>query len=147
MEAEAAVADEADTAVESFEAAVVEAEADGGEDAGAVAADRWGELDERFEFRPRCPGKPRVEVRLRQSRIVKLVEQSELFLEQEGAEHRLVRLLDLGEQRELRDGLLGRRLEQRPAGSLDPFALGGVGAFVGVPLVAADLVDGAARGG
>jgi hypothetical protein len=41
------VADEADAAVEAFEAAVGEAEADGGEDAGAVAADRAGELDER----------------------------------------------------------------------------------------------------
>jgi len=49
VEAEAAVADEADAAVESFEAAVVQSESDGGEDAGAVAADRAGELDERFE--------------------------------------------------------------------------------------------------
>jgi hypothetical protein len=37
VEAEAAVADEADAAVESFKAAVGEAEADRGEDAGA----RW----------------------------------------------------------------------------------------------------------
>jgi hypothetical protein len=50
VEAEAAVADQADAAVESFEAAVVEAEADGGEDAFAVAADRAGELDERVEL-------------------------------------------------------------------------------------------------
>ena len=62
MEAEAAVADQADAAVESFEAAVVEAEADGGEDAFAVAADRAGELDERVELRARCPGEPGVEV-------------------------------------------------------------------------------------
>ncbi len=46
MEAEAAVADEADAAVEAFGAAVVEAEADGVEDPVAVAADRAGELDE-----------------------------------------------------------------------------------------------------
>ena len=49
MQSEAAVADQADAAVEVFEASVVEGEADGGEDAGAVAADRSGEFDERFE--------------------------------------------------------------------------------------------------
>jgi hypothetical protein len=46
------MADEADAAVEAFEAAVVESEADRGEDAGAVAADGARELDERFELRP-----------------------------------------------------------------------------------------------
>jgi hypothetical protein len=69
VEAEAAVADEADAAVESFEAAVGEAEADRGEDAGAVAADRSGELDERFEARSGCPCKPGVEVRGRERGI------------------------------------------------------------------------------
>ncbi len=39
MEAEAAVADQPDAAVEALETAVGEPEADGGEDAGAVAAD------------------------------------------------------------------------------------------------------------
>jgi hypothetical protein len=47
VKAEAAVADEADAAVEALEAPVGQAEADGGEDAGAVAADRARELDER----------------------------------------------------------------------------------------------------
>ena len=45
VEAEAAVADEADAAVEALEATVPESEADGGEDAIAVAADRAGELE------------------------------------------------------------------------------------------------------
>jgi len=49
LEAEAAVADEPDAAVEPFEAPVEQSEADRGEDASAVAADRPGELDERFE--------------------------------------------------------------------------------------------------
>jgi hypothetical protein len=49
VEAVAAVADQADAAVDAFEASVVESEADCGEDAGAMAADRAGELDERFE--------------------------------------------------------------------------------------------------
>jgi hypothetical protein len=48
--------------LESFEAPVVEAESDRGEDAFAVAADRAGELDERVELRARCPGEPGVEV-------------------------------------------------------------------------------------
>jgi hypothetical protein len=41
------VADEPDAAVEAFESAVGEAEADRGEDAVAVAADRACELEER----------------------------------------------------------------------------------------------------
>jgi hypothetical protein len=49
VEAEAAVADEADAAVEAFEAAVGESEADRGDDPVAVATDRAGEPDERFE--------------------------------------------------------------------------------------------------
>ena len=66
VEAEAAVADQADAAVEALEAAVVEAEPDRGEDAGAVAADRAGELDERLEPGAGCPGEPGGEVRGRE---------------------------------------------------------------------------------
>ena len=73
--------------------------------------------------------------------ILELVEDAELFLEQERAVEPLVGLLDFAELCELVDGLLLRRLEQRPAGALDPLAGRGVGAFVRVPLVAADLVD------
>jgi len=43
------------------------------------------------------PGQPRVEVRGREAWIVELVEQPELFFEQEGAVERLVGLLDLAE--------------------------------------------------
>ena len=46
MEAEAAVADEADAAVEALEAAVGEPESDGGEDPFAVAADGARKPDE-----------------------------------------------------------------------------------------------------
>jgi hypothetical protein len=46
--AEGAVADQADLAVEAFEAAVGEAEADGGEDAGAVRAQGAGEATNGF---------------------------------------------------------------------------------------------------
>src|SRR3954452_11489492 len=63
VEAEAAVADQADAAVEALEAAVGEPEADGGEDAGAVATDRARELDERDQPRPRRPGEPAIQVR------------------------------------------------------------------------------------
>ncbi len=62
VEAEAAVADEADAAVEAFEASVGEAEADRGEDALSVAADRAGELDERSELRARGRREPGGEV-------------------------------------------------------------------------------------
>src|SRR6266496_1795452 len=50
VEAVAAVADQAHFRVEAFEAAVGEAEADGGEDAVSVLAERAGELDERFQL-------------------------------------------------------------------------------------------------
>jgi hypothetical protein len=73
--------------------------------------------------------------------IVKLVEDPQFLFEQERAEHGLVGVGDFAEQRELRDALLVWRLQQRPAGALDPATLGCVRAFVGVPLVAADLVD------
>ena len=46
MEAEGAVADQADLGVEAFEAAVGEAEADGGKDAVAVLAQGAGEAHE-----------------------------------------------------------------------------------------------------
>jgi len=49
VEPERSVADQADAAVEAFEAAVVEAETDRVEDPGLVSADRSGELDERLE--------------------------------------------------------------------------------------------------
>jgi hypothetical protein len=114
------VADEADLAVEALEAAVGEAEADGGEDAVAVGAQGAGQGDERGEPGSGCPGQPGVEVRGRQRGAVEVVEQPELFAQQEGAVEALVGVLDVAEGGELSDGLALGRLEQRPAGVLDP---------------------------
>jgi len=72
-----------------------------------------------------------------------VVEQAQLFAQQEGAVELAVGLLDLVERGELADPLAFGRLEQRPAGALDPAAGRGVGALVEVPFVAADLVGGA----
>jgi hypothetical protein len=71
------VADESDAAVEAFEAAVAEAESDRVEDAGAVAADRARELDERLESRSGCPGQPGVQMRQRERSIVDQVRRDE----------------------------------------------------------------------
>src|SRR5215213_7915464 len=57
-----------------------------------------------------------------------------------GAVERAVGLLDFPEGGELSDRLSFGRFEQRPAGALDPAPGRGMGAFVGVPFVAADLV-------
>jgi hypothetical protein len=51
VEAVAAVADEPDLGVLSFEPCVTESETDGGEDPVSVLADRAGEVDERLELR------------------------------------------------------------------------------------------------
>jgi hypothetical protein len=60
-----------------------------------------------------------------------------------GAVEAAVLALDLGERGDLADALVLGRLQERPAVALDPAAPGRVGAFMGVPFVAADLVDGA----
>jgi hypothetical protein len=73
------------------------------------------------------------------------IEQPQLLLEQEGAVERPVGLLDLCQQRELLGVLLVGRLQQRPAGALDPLAGRGVRALVGVPLIAAYLIHGTLR--
>jgi hypothetical protein len=69
VEAEGAVADQSDLGVEAFEAAVGEAEADRGEDAVAVGAERAREPDERSQARAAGPGQPGVEVVGRQRRV------------------------------------------------------------------------------
>src|ERR671910_1362571 len=84
-------------------------------------------------------------MRWRQARVVEVVEQPQLFAQQEGAVERAVGLLDLIQRRELADRLALGGLQKRPAGALDPAAGRGVRALVGVPLVAADLVGRAAR--
>ena len=50
MESVAAVGEQPDFVVQAFEAGVGQAEADGGEDAVAVAAQGAGEFDEGFEL-------------------------------------------------------------------------------------------------
>ena len=62
MEAKGAVADEPDAAVEALEAAVGQAEADGGEDAVAVRFEGAGEADEWAQARARGPREPGIEV-------------------------------------------------------------------------------------
>jgi len=88
VEAEGAVAGQADLRVEAFEAAVGEPEADGGEDALAVAADRPRELDERPQLRATRPGEPGGEVLGCGARVLEVVERPQLLLEQEGARAR-----------------------------------------------------------
>ena len=140
MEAEAAVADEPDAAVEAFKASVVEAESDRVENPVAVAADCSGELDEWLEPGSGGPGQPGVEVRRGERGILELVEQPQFLFEQERAVQRPVGLLDFAELGQLVDRLLIGGLQQRPAGALDPLARLGVGALVGVSFVAADLI-------
>ena len=142
MKAEAAVVDQPDLAVEALQAAVGQAEADGGEDAVAVGPESAGERDERSESGARGPGQPGVQMRRRQARVGQLVEQPQLFAQQEGAVEPLVSPADLVQGGELADGLALGRLEQRPAGALDPAAGRRVRALMGVSLVAADLVGG-----
>ena len=84
-------------------------------------------------------------MRWRERGVGQVVEQPELFAQQERAVERAVGLLDLVERGELADRLALGRLEQRPAGALDPATGRGVRALVGVPLVAADLVGRAGR--
>ena len=143
MDAEGAVADEADLGVEAFEAAVGQAEADGSEDAVAVLTQGADGADERLEPGARGPGQPGVEVRRRECGVGQVVAQSQLLAQQEGAVEALVGLLDLPWRGELADGLVLGGLEQRPAGALDPAACRRVAAVVTVPFVAADLIGGA----
>src|SRR3954468_18740765 len=70
--------------------AVGEAEADGGEDAVRVAADRAREPNERDEPGAGRPGEPGVEVGRREPWVVELVEQPQLLFDEEGAVERLV---------------------------------------------------------
>ena len=81
-------------------------------------------------------------MRWRERWTLELVGQPELLLEQERTVEGAVGLLYFGEQLELLGFLFGGRLQQRPAGALDPSSLGCVGALVSVPLITADLVDG-----
>ena len=111
MKSEAAVADESDAAVEAFEAAVGQVEADGGEDAGAVAAQGARGLDERRELGARGPAQPGVEVRGREGGVLEVVEQPQLVVEQERSVEAAVAGVDLAEGAELVQALAVGRLE------------------------------------
>ena len=132
------MADQADLGVEALEAAVAEAEPDGGEDAVAVRCSvrAWrtnGRSRERVAQAgqaSRCSGA--------RGWVVEVVEQPELLAQQERAVEATVGALYLGERGEVADGLAGGRFEQRPAGALDPAAGLGVRAVMGVSFVAAD---------
>ena len=111
-----------------------------------MAADGAGELDERLEPGSRRPGQPGVEVRGRERRVVEVVEQPELLLEQERAVERLVGLLDLARAcASWSIVCFAGALSSDQRVPLIHLPVGGVGALVGVPLVAADLVDRALR--
>src|SRR5215211_8063024 len=75
VKAVAAVADQADLGVQALEAAVGEAEADGGEDAVAVLAQGAGEADERLQPRPGGPAQPGLEVGRGECWVGQVVEQ------------------------------------------------------------------------
>jgi hypothetical protein len=91
--------------------------------------------DERLELRAAGPCQPGVEVLGRERGILEVVEQPQLLAQQEGAVEAVV-VLDVGERGELADRLVLWGAQQRPAGVLDPAALGRVRAVVAVSLVA-----------
>src|SRR4051794_4768822 len=64
-------------------------------------------------------GQPGVEVRRGEGRVVEVVKQPQLLVQQKGAAEPRVGLLDLAEGGQLADGLTFGRLEQRPARPLD----------------------------
>jgi hypothetical protein len=78
VESEGAVADQADLGVEAFQAAVGEMEADRGEDAVAVLAQRARQLHERTQSGAGGPGEPGVDMVWGECRLGQVVEQPEL---------------------------------------------------------------------
>ncbi len=76
--------------------------------------------------------------------VIEVVERAQLFLEQVGAVETAVGVLDFGELGGLAGGEPLGCLEQRPAHALDPSAGRALALARGVPLGAADLIDGAA---
>ena len=131
MEAEGAVADQADLAVEAFEAAVGEAEADGGEDAVAVLAQGAGEADERPAAGsgwPR-PARRRGARAPAPGRAGGRAAGALRAAGRRGRARRLSRWTSASVASWPMRLVLGR-LEQRPAGALDPAAGRGVGALV-----------------
>jgi hypothetical protein len=105
-----------------------------GEDAVAVFADRSGELDERFGLGSGGPRQPGVEVFGGLAGVGEVVEQPELFLEQERSVEPLVGEGDLGQAGELRLALALGSFQQRPADVLDPSSAVGLALGVLVPV-------------
>ncbi len=114
---------------------------DGGEDPGALGADRLCELDERLQAAPARPSQPGVEHRLgvlgRHA-----VEGTQLLLQEVGAVERPVDGLDVGQLEALAAGQALGVLPQREAGALEVLGRGDLaGLASGVPDLAADLIQ------
>ena len=108
-----------------------------------MTADRARELDESLQARARCAGQPGIQMRGRNRRVLESVKQSEFLLEQKARNIGLLACWTSPRSASCPIDCLSGAFQQRPAGVLDLAALGGARALVGVPLVAAHLVDGA----
>jgi hypothetical protein len=114
--------DEADLVVEGFGAALVDAEADGGEDPVAVFADRAAELDEWFEVASGQAGQEPVDQLFDVIWAeVGLEDAADGFFEFVGAPDLAAGGSDPGECDGLLVGELLGLLQQRPAGVLEAF--------------------------
>jgi hypothetical protein len=138
--AEAASRDQPDLGVDLLDAGVAECVADRSLDAGALVANRAGELSERLEATSPGPLQPRVEDG---DRLVAInaVDLSELFFEQGGAVQALVDVLDVDELELLASGQVLGVFPQREAGALEIFGERDLAGLAGlVSDLAADLV-------
>jgi hypothetical protein len=93
-----AVVDEADLAVDAFEAAVGEASFDGGGDAVEVLADPFHEILERAEAAAKGSGAPCLEVGASVGRVDAAVELTELFFELPGPEQAVAAAAGLADE-------------------------------------------------
>jgi len=126
VKAVGAAGDEPDLVVECLGAALVDAEADRGEDPVAVFADRLAELDERLEP---AAGEARQQPVDQDRDVLEgepwLEDRADCFLERVGAPYLAACGFEPSERGGLLVGQVCRRFEQRPAGVLE--ALGGIG--------------------
>jgi len=116
--------DEPDLVVECLGSALIDAEADRGEDPIAVFADRLAEFDERLEP---AAGQARQEPVDQDRDVLEaepgLEDRADCFLERVGARYLAACGLEPSERGGLLVGQVCRRFKQRPAGVLE--ALGG----------------------
>ena len=111
VKAERAPLEDVDLGVDALEATVGDGEADGGEDAVAVVAQRLGEPREGTELGATGPREPPLEVR-RGAAGRAAIERTQLLLEEVRAVHAAVELLNLDKTTEvLQVGILGRAQE------------------------------------